>query len=278
MAARARRYGPLPMRELPPPPPLPAPPGLGAAVGGLLDAWWKEAGTPDPFPVVVEGPHVDVVPAILDGATAARRALRLVVVVPAPADRGRLAAQVTLEPAQLVLGELVPGESADDEPVVVPGRGPLVTAIPDPPALGVRMVHLALLSLSALPADRWVWEDGRWWEVRVAAADGDGPELRQIRVPGSPPPCVAPLAGEAERLVVPVSGAGAAWVADTRAETRGVVAVVDLLRSSSAEMAGTVPARGIPLDQIDPGGTGRRRTGASAIGLPPPLGVVEWRQ
>jgi hypothetical protein len=252
---------------------------LGVLLAPHFDRWWRSLGASDPFVVVVEGTDGGgALRGVLAAVPACASALRVVLVEPDDLARGRLAAANAtafhLEPAEQALGPLAPGESADDEAVVVPGRGPLVTALAAAPEVPGPSVALALGVLSTLPADVFEWRAGQWQEVRVAAGAGD--ELREVLVPA--PPGNLPTMGVPDGWRVPRTQAAAEWLADTQARcaatqgAEGLVVVVDHLVTSTVDLAGPTPRPGVALDQIDPGATGRPR-GDEALS---PLVVVEW--
>ena len=113
---------------------------FGALVARALDGWWDGLGRPDPFLVVDAGAgRGQLTRDVLRAGPGCAGALRYVLVERSAGLRAAQAEQLPLEPAELVLGPAVPPEP-DEEPVVVPGSGPMVTALaelPAGPAIGV---------------------------------------------------------------------------------------------------------------------------------------------
>jgi SAM-dependent MidA family methyltransferase len=156
-------------------------------------------------------------------------ALRYVLVERTARLRAAQAEHLPLEPAELVLGPAVPPEP-DEEPVAVPGSGPVVTALgelPAGPAVGVVIANELADNLPFRIVERRA--DG-WNEVRVTdSGHGFGPMVL---------PAEDGLAAAADRLVegravpagarLPVPTALAEWLRSAAAMLRrGVIAVVD---------------------------------------------------
>jgi SAM-dependent MidA family methyltransferase len=225
IAARARRFGPLPWSQF-----MEAAlydpdegfyqvggragrggdfvtsPELGplfaTTVARALDRCWEELGRPDPFFVVEAAAGAGTLARdILAAVPACSPALRYVLVERSAALRAAQAERLPLEQPSFVLGPSNPtvdGDEEEDRPM--PGRGPLVTSLAELPALPLTGVVLANELLDNLPLDLLEWRQGRWHEVRVAAAEGSRDELVEVVFPAPPD-----VAAEASRLV---GGAG----------------------------------------------------------------------
>jgi SAM-dependent MidA family methyltransferase len=259
IAARARRFGPLPwsvfMESA-----LYDPEGGFYTTGGAagrrgdfvtspeigplfaevmakaLDGWWAELDHPDPFVVVEAAAGAGTLARdILAARPACARALRYVLVERSAALREAQSAGLPLELPAFVLGPSAPsGADSDDESVrYVPGRGPMVTSLAELPALTIAGVVLANELLDNLAFDLLEYRDGIWQEVRVGAA-GDGDELIEVLVPAPPE-----VADDAHRLVagaralsegarVPLQRAASGWLRQALSLVEdGRVVVVD---------------------------------------------------
>ena len=262
LAARARRFGPLPFSVFMEAALYDEEGGFFASGGGAgrkadfvtspeigplfaallaraLDAWWGDLGRPDPYLVVDAGAGPgslarDVVAAGPDCLAA----LRYVLVERSPALREVEAARLPLELPALVLGPAEPAPTTDDEdgPVRrVPNAGPLLTALPALPAVPFTGVILANELLDNLPVDLVEYRHGRWHEVRVGAADAEGDALAEVLVP-APPDVVR----QAERFAtgdgpglpdgarIPLQAEATTWIRQALAVVeRGRVVVID---------------------------------------------------
>jgi len=203
---------------------------FGVLVARAVDGWWDRLGRPDPFLVVDAGAgRGRLARDVLRAVPCCAPALRYVLVERSARLRAAQAEHLPLEPAELVLGPAVPPEP-DEEPVAVPGSGPVVTALgelPAGPAVGVVIANELADNLPFRIVERTT--DG-WNEVRVTAvADGFG---------GMVLPAEDGLAASAERLAegrdvpagarIPVPTALSAWLRSAGAMLRrGVIAVVD---------------------------------------------------
>lgn len=243
IAARARRFGPLPwsvfMEAA-----LYDPEGGFYSAGGAagrrgdfvtspeigplfaevmakaLDGWWVELDHPDPFVVVEAAAGAGTLARdILAARPACAPALRYVLVERSAALREAQAGGLPLELPAFVLGPSAPsGTDSDDESVrYIPGRGPMVTSLAELPALTIAGVVLANELLDNLAVDLLEYRDGVWQEVLVAAA-GESDELLEVLVPAP-----ADLAEDADRSVggaqflpdgarVPVQRAASVWL------------------------------------------------------------------
>lgn len=193
-----------------------------------LDGWWEELGRPDPFVVVEGGAGTGALAAaVLGAAPACAPALRYVTVERSDVLRAEQRARLPLEEPAFVLGPSEP--TAEDEEVRPrPGQGPLLTVLPELPALSVDGVVIANELLDNL-AFRLLERAGDGWrEVLVAAEAG---RLVELLVPAAPQ-----LAAEAEELApeavdgarIPLQHQARAWVASARELVqRGRVVVID---------------------------------------------------
>lgn len=232
---------------------------LAAWLVDSVDDWWRSAGRPDPFTVVVDSG---------DDGTLARRflqlgpeclpCLRYVLVHPDPVPPAMASLLGLEEPAYLFpvvapggeragsLGVLQGvGEGEDAE--VATGVGPLVTRVAGLPAVPGSVAVVALSILSRLPSDRLDYRDGRWAEVRLAAtADGELVEVTTPLSAESRPPVIRdPAPG---RYAV-LTGA-LAWLREAlSSDLEGVVAVVDDWSVATGPLTGDeVPP--LALDQL----------------------------
>jgi NADH dehydrogenase [ubiquinone] 1 alpha subcomplex assembly factor 7 len=167
-------------------------PEVGSLFGVLLsraiDDWWDRLGRPDPFLVIEAGAgRGRLARDVLRASPRCAPTLRYVLVERSAALREAQAEQLELEPAELVLGPATPPEP-DEEPVAVPGVGPLVTALPELPAgtfKGVVVANELLDNLpfriverapevipSTAPLLGTTSPHGRWLEVRVGEVGG----------------------------------------------------------------------------------------------------------
>jgi SAM-dependent MidA family methyltransferase len=208
---------------------------FGALVARAIDGWWERLGGPDPFLVIDAGAgRGQLARDVLRAGPRCASALRYVLVERSAALRAAAAEHLSLEPAELALGPAVPPEP-DEEPVAVPGSGPMVTALaelPAGPATGVVVGNELADNLPFRIVERTT---GSWNEVRVAEAapSGAGSGFREIVLPADDG-----LAAAADRLVdgldipvgarLPVPTALSDWLRSAAAMLRrGVVAIVD---------------------------------------------------
>jgi SAM-dependent MidA family methyltransferase len=159
-------------------------PEVGALYGALLaralDRWWDRLGQPDPFLVVEAGAgRGQAARDVLRAGPACSPALRYVLVERSADLRQAQTEHLPIEPAELVLGPAAPPDS-DEEPLSVPGLGPMVTALGELPAGRLRGVVVANELLDNLPfriveraaarGPGGVPPNVRWLEVRVGVA------------------------------------------------------------------------------------------------------------
>ncbi|MEY2474762.1 MAG: hypothetical protein QOG87_77 [Actinomycetota bacterium] len=171
--------------------------------------------------------------AVLAAAPACSPALRYVTVERSPVLRAEQRATLPLEEPAFVLG---PTDHPDDEEArPLPGQGPLVTSLPDLPALRLDGVVLANELLDNLAFH--LLERGRdsWLEVRVGQDAGRSTE---VLVPAPPE-----LATEAEQLApdaapggrLPLQHQAVEWVRTALAALdRGRIVVVDYADESAS--------------------------------------------
>jgi SAM-dependent MidA family methyltransferase len=203
---------------------------FGTLMAGAMDRWWDQLGQPDPFLVVDAGAgRGQLAHDVLRGQPRCAGALRYVLVERSASLRGVQAERLPLEPAELVLGPAVPPEP-DEEPVAIPGSGPMVTALaqlPAGPATGVVVANELADNLPFRIVERAA---GGWNEIRVAEA---GQSFAEIVLPAE-----ESLAARADRLTggvdfptgcrIPLPTALPEWLRSAAAMLRrGVIAVVD---------------------------------------------------
>jgi SAM-dependent MidA family methyltransferase len=205
-------------------------PLFGTLLAGATDRWWDELGRPDPFLVVDAGAgRGQLARDLLRAEPRCAAALRYVLVERSAGLRAVQGERLPLEPAELVLGPAVPPEP-DEEPVAIPGSGPMVTALaelPAGPATGVVIANELVDNLPFRIVERSA--DG-WNEIRVAVA---GQSFAEIALPVD-----ESLGARADRLTdgvdlpagsrIPVPTALPEWLRAAAAMLRrGVIAVLD---------------------------------------------------
>lgn len=209
---------------------------FGTLVARAVDGWWDQLGSPDPFLVADAGAgRGQLARDVLRAGPRCAPALRYVLVERSAGLRAAQAEYLSLEPAELVLGPAVPPEP-DEEPVAVPGSGPMVTALeelPAGPAIGVVFANELADNLPFRIVERTT---GGWNEIRVAElarSSAARPVFSEIALPAEDG-----LAALADRLTegrdlpvgtrLPVPTALAEWLRGAGALLRrGVVVVVD---------------------------------------------------
>ena len=219
-------------------------PLFATACASALDQCWEDLRYPDPFVVVEAAAGVgSLARDILAAAPVCAPALRYVLVERSSTLRAAQVAHLPIEPPAWVLGPRVagaPDDADDDEAKAQTGVGPLVTALPELPAVPFTGMILANELLDNLPFDLLEWRDQRWQEVRVAAAGDDGPELVEVLVPAP-----AALAAEAGRLTgslppeegarIPLQRAGQEWLRRALAMLQaGCLVLIDYADTTAA--------------------------------------------
>lgn len=208
---------------------------FGALIATAVDGWWDGLGRPDPFLVADAGAgRGQLARDVLRASPRCASALRYVLVERSAGLRAAQAENLRLEPAELVLGPAVPPEP-DEEPVAVPGSGPIVTALaelPVGPASGVVVANELADNLPFRLVER---RRGGWNEIRVA-------EARPSTVPVTFAELILPadesLTAQADRLVeghqipvgarLPVPTALFDWLPSAAGMLRkGVVVILD---------------------------------------------------
>ncbi len=199
-------------------------PLFAAVVARALDEVWVELGRPDPFVVVEAAAGAGTMARdVLAAAPACAPALRYVLVERSAALRAEQAARLPIEMPALVLGPTASGDGGEDgeDAAPVPGRGPLVTSLAELPALSITGVVLANELVDNLPVDLLEWREGRWHEVRVAAA---------------------PAGTAAGSAGAPDTAAGSAGAPDTAAGSAGDPDTAGLVEAGDPDTAGLVEA------------------------------------
>ena len=294
LVARARRLGPLPYSSLGSQPPAAADAGPPADWEvDLADYWWEQAGRPDPYTLVEVGAG--------DGTRARRvlelgprclSALRLVLVEPGCEESHRAVLPLE-EPAFLFPAGSADPDDPDSGPLPAVGIGPLVTSVPDLPVLDGVATVVMFGWLGRMPADRFEWRDGRWWEVRLAAeegeaaapagagggtaGDGEAPELpsglAEMLVPVDGLPIAVDWPPVEGQRVARLAGAVYYLGEALRTAPAGVVAVVEHWSATTGPMAGG-PAPEVALDQL---AVVRAPIDPAPIPLDAEWSVVTWR-
>lgn len=224
-------------------------PLFGAVLARALDQWWEELDRPDPFLVVEAGAGTGTLARdILVAGPACAPALRYLLVERSRRLREAQIGRLALELPAFVLGPAAPdGTDADDDSVhTLPGRGPMSSSLGELPAASFTGVVIANELLDNLAFDLLEWRHGTWQEVRVAAAQAAGPGLAETLV--RPPAELAALASslvgrsavpEGGRL--PVQTAAAHWVRQAlKLIERGRLVLVDYA-ATSAVLASSAP-------------------------------------
>ncbi len=214
-------------------------PLFGAVVARALDAWWGEAGCPDPFVVVEAGAGRGALAgAVLAAAPRCGPALRYVLVERSGALRARQSEHLMLAAPALAFAPMAEDDDGEPRPAQ-PGDGPVVVSLAELPSLERPAVVLANELLDNL-AFRVLARTGRGWdEVRVGLDAGG---LIEVGVPADdllagPAHRLAPAAAAGAR--VPVQDDAAGWLRralDTAGEG-GRVVVFDYA-ATTAELAG----------------------------------------
>jgi len=209
---------------------------FGMVVARALDDAWRRMGEPDPFVVVEAGAGRGRLGAdVVRAGPACTAALRYVLVERSDRLRDEQRERLRLEPPDEALGPFLVVD--DEPPEPEPGRGPIVTALAELPAVAVSGVVLANELLDNLPVhvvERAV--DG-WLEVRV---DATARGFVETAVP-APPGLSAEAETVAEGAVVPVGGrlpvpvAAREWLERVGTVlTRGEVILFDYVDTASS--------------------------------------------
>lgn len=172
---------------------------FGMVVARALDEAWHRLGAPDPFVVVEAGAGRGRLGAdVVRAGPGCARALRYVLVERSARLRDEQRERLSLEPPDEALGPFL---AVDDEPPEPePGRGPIVTALADLPAVAVTGVVLANELLDNLPVHVVERAADGWLEIRVDATEA---RFVETAVP-APPGLAAEAEIVAEGAVVPV--------------------------------------------------------------------------
>ncbi len=214
-------------------------PLFGAVVARALDAWWRQAGSPDPFVVVEAGAgRGALAQAVLAAEPPCLTALRYVLVERSEALRARHADHlVIVEPALAFDPRMA---RLEGEPTSVSSGGPVVVSLAELPSLDEPAVVLANELLDNLAFRVLARSAAGWDEVRVELDDRD--RLVEWRVPAG-----ELLIEMAERLApdapiggrVPVQDEAAGWLraALDTAGPGGRVVAIDYAAAATAELA-----------------------------------------
>ncbi len=266
---RARRLGSLRWSDLGPlevPEPEPVE-ELAAWLADAADRWWDAAGRPDPFTLVVASADDGTLAArVLGLGPACLTSLRYVLVRPLPVPAAMAARLALEEPAFLFPVSVA--EDPEEEAPPAAWAGPLVTCLPDIPAVPGEGAVVALRTVGRLPSERVELREGTWWELRLAALGDRLVEIPsrlggQPAVPGEPGPGrYAVLSGALE------------WLRQTLStEMRGRVAVIDDWTATTVALQpGRVPP--LALDQL---ARLRRPEAPGPAPVAGGLSVVSWR-
>ena len=198
---------------------------FGALVARFLDRSWTELGRPDPFVFVDAGAGRGRLAAdVLRAEPECAPALRSVLVERSAVLRAAQRDLLTLEPADRAFGPAVRDEP-DEAPRPIEGIGPIVTSLPELPALelpdGVVLANELLDNLPFRIVERG---GGTWNEVRVGNEE-DG--FVEVIVPASQEVVAAGVAVP-DGARVPVPTASVDWLAECgHLVRRGFLVVVD---------------------------------------------------
>ena len=178
-------------------------PLFGTVIAHVLDAWWKELGSPSRFDVVECGAG------------------------PGTLARSILAAQPGCADAIHYVAVEISASQRALHPEVVESR----ETMPDSPITGV---ILANELLDNLPFRLFVF-DGSWMEAFVSQASG-GQFVEVLRAPDVVPSCLPQTASLGSRA--PVQDAATSWVRDCLSKiNHGRLLLFDYCSASTAEMA-----------------------------------------
>ena len=198
-------------------------PLFGAVVARALDAWWQQAGAPDPYVVVEAGAGIGTLArSILAAAPACAPALRYVLAERSEGLRARHGDHLALESATHAFAPDRDEDDHDARATDLP-TGPIVVSLAELPRVRAHVV-LANELLDNLTVDLLDRSGHRTCEVRVGL---DGDRLVEVLVPSEL---------SIERGREPVQAAAARWVHDARA-LGGRVVVVDYADTTSSMAA-----------------------------------------
>jgi hypothetical protein len=245
----------------------------------VIDRWWRQAGSPDPYTVVEVGAG--------DGSRARKllalgpeclTALRYVLVEDSPVARDAQTHSLAIEQPAFLLGPVIPEDPDDGEPAQpMRGVGPLVTSLLEVPVMGGYGAVVAVGWLGRLPSDRIEWSDGSWHEVRLKAENDELVEIlvpldaeRADRMDALVPRCSDRSDGARYALLEPAVD----WLSRTvRVAEAGFLAVVDRWSPFTSPLPPGEVSPSLALDQL-----ARVRGPLEALpaGLFSGLSVVTW--
>jgi SAM-dependent MidA family methyltransferase len=216
---------------------------FGALVARFLDRIWTELSEADPFVVVDAGAaRGRLASDVLRAQPECVRALRYVLVERSAALRAAQRELVAIEPADRALGPALRVEP-DEPPRAVTGVGPIVTALPELPALEIPDGVVIANELLDNGPFRIVERAGDGWtEVRVGLGDSGFVEVQVPAATGVARDAEDVAAGAAlpDGARLPVPTATADWLVECgQALRRGFLVVLDF-----ADTAASVAARG----------------------------------
>jgi SAM-dependent MidA family methyltransferase len=218
-------------------------PLFGAVLARALDAWWTEAGEPDPFVVVDAGAGAGTLAvAVLAASPRCAPALRYVLVERSAALRERHRAHLPLHEASQAFVPTGDRPDVDGHVAPITGRGPIVVSLAALPRLEGPAVVMANELLDNLPFSLAEHGDGQWYDVRVTLAPDDASGFREVLVPLDPADAdllgrLVPAAPEGSR--VPLQHEATAWLRDALAVAGdgGRVVAFDYASTTTAELA-----------------------------------------
>jgi len=145
---------------------------FGVLVARHLDRVWRRLGDPDPFVVVEAGAGRGRLAAdVLRSEPECAPALRYVLVERSARLRVEQRERLTLEPVDEALGPFAHRGNPDEPLEVVPGAGPIVSALDDLPAVAIEGVVVANELVDNLPVHLVERARNGWNEVRVGVDD-----------------------------------------------------------------------------------------------------------
>jgi SAM-dependent MidA family methyltransferase len=242
VAARIRRRGPIPFREVmelalydqvhgfyssggvagrrgdfltsPEVGPL-----FGAVIARAIDTWWRDAGQPDPFVVIEAGAGPGTLAsAVLHATPECAPALRYVLVERSAVQRAEHQRRLQLESPAFAFAPNRTEDEDDAGPADV-AVGPIVVSLAELPRVHGAAVVLANELLDNLPVDLLEHRGGAWHDVRVGLSD-DGERLVEHLLPTT----MAPDIDAVDGARVPVQSAATEWVRRAQGLASRVVA------------------------------------------------------